>query len=62
MSQYTHEDGTLVVRLDKAIYGLTQLAKLWYKELLGFMLNSGFKKCPSDECVFMKKMSSGKYV
>jgi hypothetical protein len=62
MSQYTHEDGTLVVRLDKAIYGLTQLAKLWYKELLGSMLNSGFKKCPSDECVFMKKMSSGKYV
>jgi hypothetical protein len=62
VKEYLGEDGKLVVRLDEALYGLIQSAKLWYQELLGFLLGKGFKVCPSDQCVFVKRMNSGKYV
>lgn len=32
-----------MVKLDKAMYGLIKFAKMWYKELSGFLLNNGFK-------------------
>ncbi len=54
VAEYIREDGKLVVRVDKAIYGLIQSAKLWYKELTTFLEANGFQKCPSDECVLVK--------
>jgi hypothetical protein len=54
VTEYIREDGKLVVRVDKAMYGLIQSAKLWYKELTTFLEVNGFKKCPSDECVLVK--------
>jgi len=55
VKEYFREDGKLVVKLDKALYGLIQSAKLWYRELSGFLLKRGFTVCPSDQCVFVKK-------
>jgi hypothetical protein len=62
VKQYLREDGKLVVKLDKALYGLIQSTKLWYRELSGFLLKKRFAVCPSDQCVFMKKMNDGKYI
>jgi hypothetical protein len=54
VTEYIREGRKLVVRVDKAMYGLIQLAKLWYKELTTFLEVNGFEKCPSDECVLVK--------
>jgi hypothetical protein len=54
VAKFVREDGKLVVRVDKAMYGLIQPAKLWYKELTRFLQENGFKKCPSDEFVLVK--------
>jgi hypothetical protein len=43
MKEYIREDGKLIVKLDKALYGLIQSARLWYNELSGFSLSRGFK-------------------
>jgi len=60
--EFVREDGKLFVRVDKAMYGLIQSAKLWYKELTGHLMKHGFKKCKTDECVLIKKMPSGEYM
>jgi len=48
------DDGTMVVRLDKALYGCVESAKLWYEELSGTLLDLGYKRNPVDQCVFNK--------
>ena len=53
------EDGKLLVRLDKALYGCVQSAKLWYEKLTGVLKNMGFVPNPVDPCI-MNKMIDGK--
>jgi len=43
------------------MYGLIQSAKLWYKELSGYLVNKGFTVCKTDECILVKRMESGEY-
>jgi hypothetical protein len=45
-------NGTIVVKLDKALYGCIESAKLWYDDLSSFLLEIGFKKSENDECIF----------
>ena len=52
--KYVNEHGELVVKLDKALYGCVQSAKLWYEHLRGTLESMGFKINPSDICVFNK--------
>jgi hypothetical protein len=54
LQEYVRTDGKLTVRVDKAMYGLIQSAKLWYNELTRYLLGQGFKKCPSDDCILIK--------
>ena len=46
----------LYVRLNKALYGMLQAALLFYKELRGWLENSGFKVNPYDPCVANKML------
>jgi len=55
LAEFVRMDGKLIVKVEKAMYVLIQSAKLWYKKLSRFLEASGFKKCPSDECVMVKK-------
>jgi hypothetical protein len=57
VEEFIRDDGKLVVRVDKAMYGLIQSAKLWYKELTKFLKGNGFQVCPSDECVLVKRVA-----
>jgi hypothetical protein len=54
------EDQTIFVRVDKAMYGLIQSPKLWYKELTQCLMSHGFKICKLDECILHKKTQDGK--
>jgi hypothetical protein len=56
------EDGKLIVRVDKAMYGLIQSARLWYNELTRYLCSKGFKKCEADDCILVKQMLNGQYL
>jgi predicted nuclease of predicted toxin-antitoxin system len=56
------DDGKLVVKVNHAMYGLIQSAKLWYKDLSGYLVSKGFKIVKGDDCVLVKRMQNGKYV
>jgi predicted heme/steroid binding protein len=62
LKAYQGEDGKIVVRVDRAMYGLIQSAKLWYDELTRHLLSNGFQKSKADECVLVKRMQNGKYI
>ena len=50
--KFLQRDGTLIVELDKALYGCVEAAKLWYEELRGTLLGWGFRENEYDVCVF----------
>lgn len=45
-------DGTLLVRLDKALYGCVESAALWYNHIRSTLTSMGFTKSDSDPCAF----------
>ena len=55
--QYLTEQGTMVVRLDKALYGCVESAKLWYDDISRTLTELGFVRNPVDLCVFNKGTS-----
>jgi hypothetical protein len=55
LKEYVGAYGTMIVRVDRAMYRLIQSPKLWYKELTSHLINHGFKVCKSDECILFKQ-------
>jgi hypothetical protein len=47
-------DGSMIVRLDRALYGCIESAKLWYDELSGTLKADGYVANSKDICVFNK--------
>ena len=41
-SDFIEADGTLLIRLEKALYGLIESSKLWYDTLTDFLKELGF--------------------
>ena len=56
-SKYLRHDGTIIVKLRKALYGCIESAVLWYKELSATLLDLGFSKNPYDQCSFTRNRS-----
>jgi hypothetical protein len=50
--QFLFPDGTIVVRLKKALYGLKNSGKLWYEEMHQFLTNTGFTRSNMDKCLY----------
>jgi len=50
------DDGTIVVMLKKALYGLKNSGKLWYQEVHTFMVSMGFVRSEIDKCLFTRKI------
>ena len=46
------KDGCIYVKLEKALYGCVESAKLWYDEVCATLLGLGFERNPHDICVF----------
>ena len=55
--RYLRKDGTIVVKLRKALYGCIESAVLWYKELSSTLGSLGFTKNPYDECSFVREIN-----
>jgi hypothetical protein len=49
------KDGTLIVRLRKALYGTIEAAALWHAKLSGVLTSNGFTANPYDRCLFSKQ-------
>ena len=52
LGEYVDQQGRIITKVDKAMYGLIQSAKLWYKELTRQLCKHEFKKYASNEFVF----------
>jgi hypothetical protein len=52
--EYVQPDGTLIMELDRALYGLIQSAKLWYDRLCDVLKGAGYVMNPVDPCVWNK--------
>ena len=50
-SKHVLQDGSCVVKIERALYGLIESAKLWYEEFTGFLKKLGFVPNPYDPCV-----------
>ena len=53
---FTLPDGSMIVELDKALYGLVESARLWYEDVSGTLISDGFIANPYDSCVFNKNV------
>lgn len=51
---FVEANKTMVVRLNKALYGLLESAKLWNDHLSSTLVKLGFKATFADQCVFYK--------
>jgi hypothetical protein len=56
---YLRRDGSVCVRLIKALYGTVEAAKLWYDHITGILHGRGFVSNPYDKCVLNKIMPDG---
>lgn len=59
--EYISDDGKLVVKLAKPMYGLIKSVLLWYKELTGFLEEQGFRKNKTDGCILHKVTEDGRH-
>ena len=55
---FLRTDGTIVVRLEKALYGCVESAKLWYNHLCDVLIKNGFTPNNYDPCVFNRMFDS----
>jgi hypothetical protein len=56
---YVASDGTMVVQLDKALYGTVEAAALWHADLTTRLKAEGFVENPYDPCVYNKTCGDG---
>ena len=58
--EFLRRDGTILVRLDKIMYGFKEAAYWWNVLLVQAFLDNGFKQMDKDKCVLTK--SEGNHV
>ena len=58
-SQFIDENGKILVKLDKSLYGLVESAKNWYTHIKSFLISLGYIVNPLEPCVFNKITESG---
>ena len=51
---FRQDDGSIIVKLKKALYGCVESAKLWYSNISNKLISLGFKSNAKDQCIFNK--------
>ena len=54
MESIKQEDGSVIVELKKALYGLRQAGREWYELLAHFLTSQGYVRSEVDKCLFSK--------
>ena len=55
LEKYQQQDRSILVEIDKALYGLPESAKLWFDHLSKFLISIGYVQSTSDPCLFNKE-------
>ena len=50
--EFVNSDGSIVVHLNKALYGCVRSSMLWYQTLTSFLVECGYVQNAYDPCVF----------
>eukprot|EP01033_Poteriospumella_lacustris_P011390 gene11390-8106_t len=50
--QFLQRNGTILVNLHGALYGLPEAGKIWFNKLKSSLLRIGLKQSPEDPCLF----------
>ena len=58
-SNYLCDDGCLLLKLQRALYGCVESARLWYETLSEKLVGLGFTMNPYDACVYNRTESNG---
>lgn len=58
-AKYVRADGTCVVRLEKALYGCVESAKMWFNKISSELKSLGYKSNAYDICVFNRLEADG---
>ena len=61
LAAYRTHNGSILVRLNKALYGCIESTKLWYEEIAGTLRSTGFTANPRDLCVFNKSIKENQF-
>jgi hypothetical protein len=56
---FVQSDGTILVELQKALYGCVESARLWYEALSSYLTTINFIANPEDPCIFNRIESDG---
>jgi len=56
LRDFLDQDGNLIVRLKKSLYGLKQAGYLWQKELTSYLVDFGLAISKSEPCVLFGEM------
>ena len=59
LKEYVLPDGTLLMLVDKALYGMVESAYYWFLNITTTLKDGGYVQNPSDECVFSFKTDTG---
>ena len=54
---YLEKDGTIVVKLDRALYGCVESALLWYKNISQALEEYGMSKSNEEPCMFFNNLN-----
>lgn len=46
------KDGSLLVELNRALYGHLESARLWFEEVKSTLITEGYVQNPKDQCIF----------
>jgi len=60
--EFVCDDGTMIVKLDKALYGIVEAPKLWYDTFCSFLQVEGFQRSDLDPCYFFKRLDNGEMI
>ena len=60
VSEFLEKDGSLIVKIKKALYGLVESARLWYDHLCATLLSIGYKVSQFDRGLIHKDTDTGK--
>ena len=52
--EYLCDDGSMIMKLLKALYGLRKAPKLWRDTFRAVLIEDGYKETSADECLYVK--------
>ena len=57
--EFAYEDGTIIIKLLKALYGFRRAPKLWRDTFVAVLLANDYNESTADECLYIKFHDDG---